>query len=213
MAIRAEVLKKIMNDADEAKPIAGTHNVYSPDEYSKIAARQQTLAALEDPQDGYLHARIGEGEVEFDERGNLKKIGRTQPKLIDPRSLTANRYMKDIVKPGTPGLRPGTYILVAFGAAIVRAIGENQTLTPQVKVHRFRYSQADNAWEYVRAELIEDKKAYLMTSQLDAPSALSLIHKVEASQVSSAEVEGDSLDAILTKSEKNEDTTDAETDS
>lgn len=199
MAIRAEVLKKILDDAETAKPIQGTRNVYDPDNYSKVITRQRALGALDDAQDGYLHPQIGEGEIEFDERGNLKKIARTQPKVIDPRSLTANRYVKEVVKAGTPGLRAGTYILVVFGAAIVRALSDNKTLTPQVRVHRFYYSKKDKEWSYVRTELIEDKQAYLMTNQLDAVSALKLMHLIEVTEAAEATAEGDSLESILTK--------------
>lgn len=205
MAIRAEVLKKILDDAETAKPIQGTRNVYEPEDYTKVIARQRALGALNDAQDGYLHPQIGEGEVEFDERGNLKKIARTQPKVIDPRALTANRYKKETVKAGTPGLRAGTYILVVFGAAFVRALSENQTLTPQVRVHRFYYSKKDKEWSYVRTELIDDKQAYLMTSQLDAVSALKLMHLIEVTETVNSSTEGDSLESILTKQESSDD--------
>lgn len=209
MAIRAEVLKKILEDAEEAKPIDGTRSTYNPEDYSKVIARQRALGALDDAQDGYLHPQIGEGEIEFDEHGNLKRIARTQPKVIDPRTLTANRYKKEVVKAGTPGLRAGTYILVVFGAAIVRALSENQTLTPQVRVHRFVYRKGE--WQFVRTELIEDKQAYLMTSQLDAPSALKLMHLIEQNEIVADSDSGDSLDSILTASERKT-TTEGQTD-
>ena len=206
MAIRQEVLRKILNDADTAKPIPGEKNVYSPDDYAKIKNRQDVLAMLDEANDnGFLEPKIPEGAVEFDTRGNLKKIGRTQPRVIDPRRLTANRYLKEIVPVGKTGQRGGTYILVAFGGAITHAF-ENMTLSPQVKVYRFFFDPRKQEWVYVRAELIEDKRAYSeMTNSLNGASALSLIHKIEEDTVKTSEVEGDDLSAILTKSEKTED--------
>ena len=213
MAIRPEVLKNILNDADTAVPVEGTKDAYDPENYQKVHARQQAMAMInETGTDGFLEPQIGEGEVEFDERGNLRRLARTQPKLIDIRRLTTNRYAKQTVKPGTLGLRAGTDILFVFGGAAVRGF-ENTTLTPQIKVYRFHFNTKKHEWEYVRAELMEDKIAYsTMTNSLDGKSALFLIHKIEQNTVQSADVEGDSLDKVLTNSEKNsgEDLTDEE---
>lgn len=204
MAIRPEVLQKILNDADSAKPVEGTKDAFDPENYNKVRARQEAMALLNEAgNDGYLEPQIGEGAIEFDTKGNLKHIARTQPKLIDTRRLTANRYAKQTVKPGTLGLRAGTDILFVFGGAAIRAF-ENTTLTPQVKVYRFHYNTKKGEWQYVRAELIEDKVAYsTMTNSLNGASALSLIHKIEQDVIKSAEVEGDSLDSVLTSAEKN----------
>ena len=202
MPIRPEVLQKVLRDADEAKPVEGTKDAFDPENYSKMKARQDAMAMLNNSGSEYLEPQLGEGSVEFDERGNLKRLGRTQPKLIDTNRLTANRYMKETVKPGTLGLRPGTDILFVFGGAAVRAF-ENTSLTPQVKVYRFHYNSKNNDFEYVRAEMIEDKKAYaLMTNTLNGASALSLIHKIEKDTIKSEAVEGDDLMSILTKNEK-----------
>lgn len=202
MTIRPEVLKKILNDADKAEPVEGTHDAYDPENYAKVKARQDAMAMLNQANSEYLEPQIGEGAVEFDERGNLKRIGRTQPKLIDTNRLTANRYMKQTVKTGTLGLRPGTDILFVFGGAAIRAF-ENTSLTPQVKVYRFHYNSKAKDFDYVRAEMIEDKQAYaLMTNSLNGASALSLIHKIEQDAVKSEAVEGDDLMSILTKTEK-----------
>ena len=204
MAIRPEVLQKILEDASGAKPVEGSKDAYDPEEYNKVRARQEAMALLNEAgNDGYLEPQIGEGAIEFDARGNLKHIARTQPKLIDTRRLTANRYAKQTVKPGTLCLRAGTDILFVFGGAAIRAF-ENTTLTPQVKVYRFHFNTKSHEWQYVRAELIEDKVAYsTMTNSLNGASALALIHKIEQDVVKTAEVEGDSLDSILNSAEKN----------
>lgn len=203
MSIRAEVLQQVLNEAEKAKPIEGTRNTYDPNDYQKIRMRQEAMAMINTANnDGYLEPQIGEGAIEFDERGNLKRIGRAEPKLIDTRRLTANRYAKVTVKVGTLGLKGGTDILFVFGGAAVRAF-ENTTLTPQVKVYRFHYNATKKDWEYVRAELVEDKYAYAtMTNSLNGASALQLIHKIEQDVVKSADVEGDDLGMILTKKEK-----------
>ena len=112
MAIRPEVLQKILSDADKAEPISGTVNVYDPENYNKIRARQEAMSKLNEVgRDGYMEEQIGEGAIEFNPNGTLKSIARTQPKVIDPRRLTANRYAKQTVTAGTLGLRPGTDIL------------------------------------------------------------------------------------------------------
>lgn len=204
MAIRPEVLKQILNDADDATPVDGTRDAYDVENYQKVHARQQAMSMINEAgTDGFLEAQIGEGEVEFNENGTLRRLARTQPKLIDIRRLTANRYAKQTVKAGTLGLRAGTDILFVFGGAAVKGF-DNTTLTPQVKVYRFHYNTKSQEWDYVRAELIEDKIAYAtMTNSLDGKSALYLIHKIEQNTVQSAEVEGDSLDKVLTMAEKN----------
>lgn len=212
MPIRPEVLKKVLNDADEAKPVEGTKDAFDPENYSKVKARQDAMAMLNQSSSEYLEPQYGEGAIEFDERGNLKRIARTQPKLIDTNRLTANRYTKEVVKPGTLGLKPGTDILFVFGGAAIRAF-ENTSLTPQVKVYRFHYNSKTSEFDYVRAELIEDKVAYAtMTSTLNGASALSLIHKIEQSTVASENVEGDDLSSILSKSEKEDEAKDDSTE-
>lgn len=204
MAIRPEVLQKILSDADKAAPISGTVNVYDPENYNKIRARQEAMSKLNEVgRDGYMEEQIGEGAIEFNPNGTLKSIARTQPKVIDPRRLTANRYAKQTVAAGTLGLRPGTDILFAFGGAVIQAF-ENTTLTPQVKVYRFHYNTTAHDWQFVRAELVEDKFAYsTMTSSLDGASALHLIHLIENDTVKDTNIEGDSLEKVLTSKEKN----------
>ena len=193
MAIRPEVLQKILSDADKAEPISGTVNVYDPENYNKIRARQEAMSKLNEVgRDGYMEEQIGEGAIEFNPNGTLKSIARTQPKVIDPRRLTANRYAKQTVPAGTLGLRPGTDILFAFGGAVIQAF-ENTTLTPQVKVYRFHYNTSVHDWQFVRAELVEDKFAYsTMTSSLDGASALHLIHLIENDTVKDTNIDGDS---------------------
>ena len=56
----------------------------------------------------------------------------------------------------------------------------------------------------MRAELVEDKFAYsTMTSSLDGASALHLIHLIENDTVKDTNIDGDSLEKVLTSKEKN----------
>lgn len=200
MAIRADVLQNILSDADAAKPVDGTRNVYEPDAYSKVMARNYALGLINEPQDGYLKADIKEGEVEFDEKGNLKKIGRMQPKLIDLRRYTANRYTKEVFGVGNAeGRRPGTYILLVLGNAIVNSIANVRDLPPTVKAFRFRHQNGE--WVYEGAELLKSERVQQMTASLNPAAALTLMQLINTNVTKSAEVEGDSLDDILTKAD------------
>lgn len=219
MAIKAEILQQILSDADTAQTVPGMENVYTPDEYNKVMAKKRALGLINDGQtDGYYHSRVEEGEVEFDEFGNLKKIGRTQPKMIDLNRYCANRYK--VEKKGQ-----ATYIICVFGEAIVNAINATTELPPSVKAFRFKrkvvnstitqemidqMSEEDKAkaevgqgfstvvWEYERSEFIQRDEVYKMTKKLENYSALELMRQVEAARVDSGDsnVDGDTLDAI-----------------
>lgn len=204
MAIRADVLQNILKDADAAKPVDGTKNVYDPDSYSKVMARNYALGLINEPQDGYLTAHIPEGTVEYDERGNLKRIARMQPKLIDLRRYTANRYMKEVVGVGQ-GRRPGTYILLVLGNAIVNSIANVRDLPPTVKAFRFVYRKGE--WIYEGAELLKSERVMQMTNSLNPAAALTLMRLINDNVEKSADVEGDTLDDILTKADLAEEPT------
>lgn len=219
MAIKAEILQQILSDADTAQTVPGMKNVYTPEEYNKVMAKKRALGLINDGQtDGYYQSRVEEGEVEFDEFGNLKKIGRTQPKMIDLNRYCANRYK--VEKKGQ-----ATYIICVFGEAIVNAINATTELPPSVKAFRFKrkvvnstitqemidqMSEEDKAkaevgqgfstvvWEYERSEFIQRDEVYKMTKKLENYSALELMRQVEAARVDSGDsnVDGDTLDAI-----------------
>lgn len=219
MAIKAEILQQILSDADTAQSVPGMKNVYTPEEYNKVMSKKRALGLINDGQsDGYYQARVEEGEVEFDEFGNLKKIGRTQPAMIDLNRYCANRYK--VEKKGQ-----ATYIICVFGEAIVNAINATTELPPSVKAFRFKrkvvnstitqemidqMSEEDKAeakvgqgfstvvWEYKRSEFIQRDEVYKMTKKLENYSALELMRQVETARADSGDsnVDGDTLDAI-----------------
>lgn len=219
MAIKAEILQQILSDADTAQSVPGMKNVYTPEEYNKVMSKKRALGLINDGQnDGYYQARVEEGEVEFDEFGNLKKIGRTQPAMIDLNRYCANRYK--VEKKGQ-----ATYIICVFGEAIVNAINATTELPPSVKAFRFKrkvvnstitqemidqMSEEDKAeakvgqgfstvvWEYERSEFIQRDEVYKMTKKLENYSALELMRQVETARADSGDsnVDGDTLDAI-----------------
>lgn len=138
--IKAEVLANILADAQTAKNIEGKPNIYSPEEYNKIAAKNRAMGLVGDNTE-YLESHIDAGAVEWDANKNLKKIGRNAPKMLDIAGYTANRYMVEKVLPVNEkkvGRERGTYILVVLGNAIVQAINNTQELPPTVKAYRFK---------------------------------------------------------------------------
>lgn len=143
MAIKAEMLQSILSDADTAKPIKGMKCSYTPVEYNKLAAKQRAMGLINDGANGGLYeVHIDEGEVEFDENGNLKAIGRTRPMMLDLNRYCANRYLVQRV-PNAPTAKAkgvkelGTYILAVFGEAVVSAISSAAELPPSVRAYRF----------------------------------------------------------------------------
>lgn len=136
--IKAEVLADILADAKTARNIEGKPNIYSPEEYNKIAARNRAMGLVGDEE--YLVSHIEPGAVEFDANHNLKKIGRNTPKMLDLSAYTANRYLIEKVLPVNEkkvGRKAGTYIVMVLGNAIVTAINNTQELPPTVKAYRF----------------------------------------------------------------------------
>lgn len=136
--IKAEVLAEIIQDAQSAKPIEGKANIYAPEEYNKIAAKNRAMGLVGDTE--YLESHIKPGSVEFDANHNLKKIGRNEPKMLDLNAYTANRYMVEKIAPMNAkkaGKEAGTYIVMVLGNAIVTAINNTQELPPTVKAYRF----------------------------------------------------------------------------
>lgn len=138
--IKAEVLANIIENAKSAKSIEGKPNIYSPDEYNKIAAQNRAMGLVQD--NGYLESHIKPGAVEFDPNTKmLKKIARNEPKMLDLNAYTANRYYKETVLPINAkkvGRPAGDYIVMVLGNAIVQAINNTQELPPTVKAYRFK---------------------------------------------------------------------------
>lgn len=143
--IKAEVLANIIANANSAKSIEGKPNVYSPDEYNKIATQHRALGLIQNTE--YLESHIQPGTVEFDPNTKmLKKIARNEPKMLDLNAYTANRYYKETVLPINAkkvGREAGDYIVMVLGNAIVQAINNTQELPPTVKAYRFKRVKRD----------------------------------------------------------------------
>lgn len=154
---KAEALQHILANAREAedKQIPGHKNAYAPDDYNAIRAQSLAMSELEG-NDGYLTPKLQTGSVEFDERGNLKEIGRNRPMMLDLAFYTRNRYdVERILAPNAKraGKPAGTYIMVVFGNAIVKAIDDVTELPRNIKAYRFLKTE-------VEAEVAEDTPAY-----------------------------------------------------
>lgn len=220
MAFKPEILQQILSDAGEAekRPVPGMKNVYTPEDYNLVMAKKRAMGMLDDGQsDGYYHSRVEEGEVEFDEMGRLKKIGRTQPKMIDLNRYCANRYLIDrvtVAQTKTKGLDAGTYIVCVFGEAIVNAINATTELPASVKAFRFRkttvegevtqemidqMTEEDKAtakigdkftttyWKYEKSEFLPKEEVYKMTKRLSNMAALELMHQIQDARVDSGD--------------------------
>ena len=142
MAIKPEILQAILADADTATPVKNMAHSYTPEEYNKIMAKNRAMGMINDTSNGGTYeANIKDGDVEFDANGNLRKIKRTGPMMLDLGRFTANRYSVDRVGVPNKGekttLKPGTYILCVFGEAVVGAIQANLELPKTVKAFRF----------------------------------------------------------------------------
>lgn len=138
--IKAEVLASILADAKSAKNIKGKPNVYTPDEYNKIAAADRAMGLVSNNE--YLESHIKPGQVEFDKNTHmLKRIARNEPKMLDLNVYTANRYYVEEILPVNEKKMKrerGTYIVMVLGNAIVQAINNTQELPPTVKAYRFK---------------------------------------------------------------------------
>lgn len=189
MSMKAEVMTKILNDAKEAKPIESVGaNTYDPDNYNKVRAEQIMMANLHDAQNGFYTPTYLPGDIEFDNYGRLKKIGRTKPKMIDERMYTANKFkLYDTTKEG----KEGKEILVVFGQAIVNAIEKTNELPPQVKAFRF-HKKGSAYWEYVGAEFIEANEARTFIQSLDPAS----FYKLQAAMNKKMEAEAQTGDGV-----------------
>lgn len=143
---KSETLSRILNDAKNAQPLDNNKrkNIYAPDEYLK--KRAEILALDQMSNSEYLEPRLAVGAVEFDERGNLKEIGRNRPAMLDLAYYTRNRYEVERVIPANEkkmGLERGTYILVVLGNPIVKAITDTIELPKNVKAYRFKREEAE----------------------------------------------------------------------
>lgn len=201
--LKAEVLASILDDSKNAKNIPGMPNVYTPEEYNKKMAEHRAMGLMEG-NDGYLHGEPKTGAIEIDERtGNLKKINRTKPAMLDINIYTANRYKVDkkvekVVEKNKKGEEVETEkvtldIVVVLGHAMVNGIQNMTEIPKSVKAYRFR--KVDKGWEYQGAELVSDKDAYEMRSQLNPYDVLSLMGKIRESDLTS-NVQGDKLNDI-----------------
>lgn len=154
---KAEALQRILTEARKAeeRQVPGHKNAYAPDDYN--AVRAETLAMSEiEGNDGYLRPKLADGAVEFDERGNLKEIGRGRPMMLDLAFYTRNHYDVERIIPANAKRakrEAGTYILVVFGNAIVKAIDDVVELPRNIKAYRFKKTT-------VEVENQEDQEAY-----------------------------------------------------
>lgn len=201
--LKAEVLASILDDSKNAKNIPGMANVYTPEEYNKKMAEHRAMGLMEG-NDGYLHGVPKTGAIEIDERtGNLKKINRTKPAMLDINIYAANRYSVEkkvdkVFEKNKKGEKvekevTNIDILVILGHAIVNGI-QNMTEIPK-SVKAYRFHKDGNKWEYKGAELVSDKQAYEMRSQLTPYDALSLMSLIRESDLT-ANVQGDKLNDI-----------------
>lgn len=135
--IKAEVLASILADAKTAKELPGRKNVYSPENYNKLATQSRAMGLMNDGE--YLEPKIKPGSFEWDhERHCLKKIARNEPKLLDLNQYCANRYMleKNTVASGKD--KAGTYIVLIRGMAAVQMLENSSDLTATVIAYRFK---------------------------------------------------------------------------
>ena len=202
MAVKAEILQKILADSDSAKPVEGMENAYTPEDYNKVMAKNRAMGLINDGESDRYVPHTPEGAIEFDAFGRLRKIARTAPKLIDLNRYTQNRYMVEkigVAKEGGKQERPaGTYIVMVLGEPIVRAITAMNELPKTVRAYRFRFVKDD--WNYVGSEFIEDSVAYKMVKTLKPSDALKLMQKIQHFENTNDNEVGDSLDDIAKKS-------------
>lgn len=198
MAIKAEILQKILADSDKAKSIKGMENAYTPEDYNKVMAKARAMGLINDGETDRYTPHTPEGAIEFDAFGRLRKIARTAPKMIDLSRYTQNRYMVETVgvpAEGEKAERPaGTYIVMVLGEPIVKAITAMNELPKTVRAFRFVLKKGD--WAYVGSEFIEDSVAYKMTRTLKPTDALELMQKIKDFDNTTDNAQGDSLNDI-----------------
>lgn len=204
---KATMLANILNEASDVKPIQGMKDIYTPDQYDKIMQANLVEAQLESA-DGYLHSNTEEGAIEIDERtGNLRKINRNAPRMLDLNIYAANRYMLEkesheepvLDKEGKETGKTRTVydkfdLVLVLGLATVRAI-DNKTELPK-SVRAYRFHRVDKHFEYAKTELIADKVAYEMVSTLTPLDCLRLMQQINDSDVQS-KAGGDTLNDLL----------------
>lgn len=196
--LKAEVLASILDDSKNAKNIPGMANVYTPEEYNKKMAEQRAMGLLEG-NDGYLHGDPKPGAIEIDKMtGNLRKINRNKPAMLDLNVYTANRYLveRNVEKVGEGEKAKevaSVDILVVLGHAIVNGI-QNMTEIPK-SIKAYRFHKNGKNWDYKGAELVSDKQAYEMRGVLNPYDVLSLMSKIRESDLTS-NVMGDKLNDI-----------------
>lgn len=201
MSMKAEVMTKILNDAKEAKPIdAIGKNTYDAANYNKVRGEKIMMANLQDAQNGFYTPTYMPGDVEFDNLGRLKKIGRTAPKMIDERVYTANKFkLVETPVEGKKGKdgeeKTVKEILVVFGQAIVRAIEQTNELPPQVKAFRFR--KQGFAWNFIGAEFISEHEVRTFNGTLDPASFYKLQQAMnKKAEETAGQAEGTSLNDL-----------------
>lgn len=206
---KATMLQNILSDAADAKPIPGMKNTYTPGEYNKLMQAQQLEAQLESS-DGFWHSNPAPGAVEFDERsGNLRRINRNAPKMLDLNIYAANRYMVEKEEHEEPvldkegketGKTKTVYdkfdLLLVLGIATTRAI-DNKTELPK-SVIAYRFTRVKDHFEYVKKELISDKVAYEMVHTLNPLDCLRLREQIKDTDLDS-KLGGDTLNDVLKK--------------
>lgn len=202
--LKAEVLASILDDSKNARNIPGMANVYTPEEYNKKMAEQRAMGLLEG-NDGYLHGDPKPGAIEFDSNtGNLRKINRNKPAMLDINIYTANRYLVDkkveiVEKKSKNGKEVSKEekvtldIVVVLGHALVNGIQNMTEIPKSVKAYRFR--KVAKGWEYQGAELVSDKQAYEMRQMLNPYDILGLMAKIRESDLT-ANIMGDKLNDI-----------------
>lgn len=200
MSMKAEVMTKILNDAKEAKSIKELGpNTYDPTNYNKVRGEQIMMANLQDAQNGFYTPTYMPGDVEFDNLGRLKKIGRTAPKMIDEKVYSANKFKLYEVEEESKSKKGETKtvkeILVVFGQAIVNAIEKTNELPPQVKAFRFR--KQGFAWNFLGAEFISEQEARTFTGTLDPASFYKLQQAMnKKAEETAGQAEGTSLNDL-----------------
>lgn len=202
---KAETLSRILNEAKTAKEIDGMKNTYAPEDYAKI--RQAELVTGQLGGGDYLTPDIDLGTVEFDERGNLKKIGRTRPAMLDLSIYTANRYLTKkytseqkykakVPKQDKTEMRTRTInhfdIYVVMGLPIVQAITETRELPPTVRAFKFSRTKGSH-YAYKGAEFIKSEECYKMTRHFSPETMLYLIRLINEGNAESSGDDGDSL--------------------
>lgn len=206
---KAKKLAQVLEDAKNAKPIAESRNVYSPDDYDKMRKAALLEAQATGGEDAL--SGIAPGAIERNPDGSVKKIRRWDAQIVDVDALCSNRYkistqgvsVPKADKEGNPVLNDKgkqvyttvktQNLVVVWDNSVVNAIANTQELPPQVRVHNF-VKDADG-WVYTGASFIKAEEAYKMTERFNNTSMLQLIKLINESDVVPTE-EGDDLNSL-----------------